>query len=75
MENTWEKVEKSQTTTDQLTKAKLDLERQLREANNELKAAVESRLSRGLKRELVSTARKKTLGYKLGRSIGETSQK
>ena len=70
-----QKIGNLQATIDQLTQAKFDLERQFREAETELKATVKSRLSKGLKRELVSTARKKTLGYKLCRRIGETSQK
>ena len=74
MEEAWEQVGRSQATIDRLTRAKLDIENQLREVNRELEAAIRARLPRDLKRKLVNTARKKTLGYKLGRSIGETGR-
>ena len=75
MEEAREQVGRSQATIDRLTRAKLDLEDQLREVNRKLEADIRAALPRGLRKDVVSTARKRTLGYKLGRSMNETSER
>ena len=46
-----------QATIDRLTRAKLDIENQLRMANRELKEAIRARQPRGVKRELANTVK------------------
>ena len=85
MEGVRKKVERQEATINQLTRANLDKENQLIEVNRELKATrnqlarARDQLARAaqlrrLEREIVSTKKKETLGYKLKRSVGKISR-